>query len=77
MRRPVLTIAILAIMILAPWSLTTSALEENEQNMTIGRAGNIVISELLISPNNLVSNSTSGNMNVYNATDWNGDGDYG
>ena len=64
-------------MILAPWSLTTSALEENEQNMTIGRAGNIVISELLISPNNLVSNSTSGNMNVYNATDWNGDGDYG
>ena len=64
-------------MILAPWSLTTSSLDETEQNMANGRAGNIVISELLVSPNNLVSNSTSGNMNVYNATDWNGDGDYG
>jgi len=77
MRRPLVTIAILAIMILAPWSLTTSSLDETEQNMANGRAGNIVISELLVSPNNLVSNSTSGNMNVYNATDWNGDGDYG
>ena len=64
-------------MILAPWSLTTSTLEENQQNMTSGRSGTIEISELFVSPNNLVSNSTSGNMNVYNATDWNGDGDYG
>ncbi|MDP6326281.1 MAG: amidohydrolase family protein [Candidatus Thalassarchaeaceae archaeon] len=77
MRRPLVTIAILAIMILAPWSLTTSTLEENQQNMTSGRSGTIEISELFVSPNNLVSNSTSGNMNVYNATDWNGDGDYG
>ena len=64
-------------MILAPWSISSSSLDDNEQNMANGRAGNIVISELLVSPNNLVSNSTSGNMNVYNATDWNGDGDYG
>ena len=64
-------------MILAPWSLSASSLDDDEQNMANGRAGNIVISELLVSPNNLVSNSTSGNMNVYNATDWNGDGDYG
>lgn len=77
MRRPVLTMVILAIMVLAPWSLTNSSLDDDKQNMANGRAGNIVISELLVSPNNLVSNSTSGNMNVYNATDWNGDGDYG
>lgn len=77
MRRPLVTIAILTIMILAPWSSTNTSLDDDEQSMANGRAGNIVISELLVSPNNLVSNSTSGNMNVYNATDWNGDGDYG
>ena len=35
----------------------------------------VVISEILVSPNNLVSNATSDN--VYGAVDWNGDGDYG
>ena len=33
----------------------------------------VVISEILVSPNNLVSNATSDN--VYGAVDWNGDGE--
>jgi 5-methylthioadenosine/S-adenosylhomocysteine deaminase len=77
MRRPVLTIVILAIMILAPWSLSTSSFDDDEPNMANGRSGGIEISELFVSPNQLKSNTTSGNMNIYNATDWNGDGDYG
>lgn len=35
----------------------------------------MIVSELLISPNNLVSNETSDN--AYGAVDWNNDGDYG
>jgi len=64
-------------MILAPWSLSTSSFDDDEPNMANGRSGGIEISELFVSPNQLKSNTTSGNMNIYNATDWNGDGDYG
>ena len=40
-----------------------------------GRENTILVSELFISPNNLVSNETS--QNVYGAMDWNADGEYG
>ena len=39
------------------------------------RNSDIVVSELFRSPNQLKSNAT--NSNIYNAVDWNGDGDYG
>ena len=35
----------------------------------------VVISEILVSPNGMKNNETC--TNCYNATDWNGDGDYG
>ena len=40
-----------------------------------GRESTVFVSELFISPNNLVSNETS--QNVYGAVDWNADGEYG
>ena len=66
---------IVLVMILTPWSNTTTGLSTNEDKLTSGRAANIVISELFASPNNLVSNETSNN--VYGSVDWNGDGEYG
>ncbi len=77
MRRQLLAGIILGIMLLAPWSLSGNTLTENQIEETSARSSDIVVSELFISPNNLVSNETSGNMNIYNATDWNGDGEYG
>ena len=77
MRRQLLAGVILGIMLLAPWSLSGTTLTDNEIEETGARSTGIVISELFISPNNLVSNESSGNMNIYNATDWNGDGEYG
>ena len=75
MRRLLVASMIVLVMILAPWSSTTSELSNNENKLTSGRAANIVISELFASPNNLVSNETSNN--VYGSVDWNGDGEYG
>ena len=66
---------IVLVMILTPWSNSTTELSTNEDKLTSGRAANIVISELFASPNNLVSNETSNN--VYGSVDWNGDGEYG
>ena len=66
---------IVLVMILTPWSNTTTELATDEDKLTSGRAANIVISELFASPNNLVSNETSNN--VYGSVDWNGDGEYG
>ncbi len=77
MRRQLLAGVILGIMLLAPWSLSGTTLTDNEIEETGARSTGIVISELFISPNNLVSNESSGNMNIYNATDWNGDGEFG
>ena len=62
-------------MVLSPWTYATENLEETSKSNTSGRAANIVISELFISPNNLVSNENS--TNLYGAVDWNGDQDYG
>ena len=75
MRRLLVASMIVLVMILAPWSSTTTELLTNENKLTSGRAANIVISELFASPNNLVSNETSNN--VYGSVDWNGDGEYG
>ena len=62
-------------MILSSWSYSVDSLELNQEKEANGRAANVIISELFISPNNLVANDTSDN--VYGAVDWNGDGDYG
>ena len=77
MRRQIVAGMILGIMLLAPWSLSGTILTESDIEKAGARSNGIVISELFISPNNLVSNESSGNMNIYNATDWNGDGEYG
>tara|TARA_B100001778_G_scaffold228431_1_gene189798 strand:- start:78 stop:2975 length:2898 start_codon:yes stop_codon:yes gene_type:complete len=62
-------------MVLSPWTYATDNLEQSNESNASGRAANIVISELFISPNNLVSNENS--TNIYGAVDWNGDQDYG
>lgn len=54
-------------------SLTLASVQET--NATQGRETTIQVSELFISPNNLVSNETS--QNVYGAVDWNADGEFG
>jgi hypothetical protein len=54
-------------------SLSVASMQE--ENTTQGRESTIQVSELFISPNNLVSNETS--QNVYGAVDWNADGEYG
>ncbi|MFL2882010.1 MAG: amidohydrolase family protein [Candidatus Poseidoniaceae archaeon] len=75
MRRMLIASTILLLMVLSPWTYATENLEENNESNTSGRAADIVISELFVSPNNLVSNETS--TNLYGAVDWNGDQDYG
>ena len=75
MRRMLIASIILLLMVLSPWTYATENLEENNESNTSGRAADIVISELFISPNNLVSNENS--TNLYGAVDWNGDQDYG
>ena len=64
-------IIVLVIMLVPAMSVIAS----DESPVTAGRESTVVVSELLVSPNNLVSNETS--QNAYGAVDWNGDGDYG
>ncbi|DAC25747.1 MAG TPA: hypothetical protein D7H99_07915, partial [Candidatus Poseidoniales archaeon] len=75
MRRMLIASTILLLMVLSPWTYATENLEQSNESNASGRAANIVISELFISPNNLVSNENS--TNIYGAVDWNGDQDYG
>ena len=75
MRRMLIASTILLLMVLSPWTYATDNLEQSNESNASGRAANIVISELFISPNNLVSNENS--TNLYGAVDWNGDQDYG
>ena len=63
-------IAVLVIMLVPVMSVIAS-----DESTVAGRNSTIVVSELFVSPNNLVSNDTSDN--VYGAVDWNADGDYG
>ena len=74
MRRVCIAATVLLIMILSSWSYSVDSLELNQEKEANGRAANVIISELFISPNNLVANDTSDN--VYGAVDWNGDGDF-
>ena len=48
---------------------------DNHQVESVGEDDNITISEILVSPSSMKNNETC--TNCYNATDWNGDGDYG
>ena len=75
MRRVLIATTVLLLLVLSSWSATVDSLELNDSKEANGRAANVVISELFISPNNLVANET--NSNLYGAVDWNGDGDYG
>ena len=75
MRRVPIATTVLLLLVLSSWSATVDSLELNDSKEANGRAANVVISELFISPNNLVANET--NSNLYGAVDWNGDGDYG
>lgn len=68
MRRMLIASTILLLMVLSPWTYATDNLEENSESNASGRAADIVISELFISPNNLVSNENS--TNLYGAVDW-------
>ena len=53
----------------------TSILLDAPQVESAGEGDSVIISEILVSPNGLKNNETC--TNCYNATDWNGDGDYG
>ena len=64
-------VALFALMLLP----TLSVASTQESATASGRESSIVVSELFVSPNNLVSNETS--QNVYGAVDWNADGEYG
>ena len=75
MRRVLIVSSVLLLLLLLPLSYTVENLEISEERQANGRAANVVISELFISPNNLVANENS--SNIYGAVDWNGDGDYG
>ena len=75
MRRVLIVSSVLLLLLLLPLSYTVDNLEISEERQANGRAANVVISELFISPNNLVENENS--SNIYGAVDWNGDGDYG
>ena len=68
MRRVCIAATVLLIMILSSWSYSVDSLELNQEKEANGRAANVIISELFISPNNLVANDTSDN--VYGAVDW-------
>ena len=75
MRRVFIAVTVLVLLALSSWSSTVDSLEIDVRKDANGRAANVVVAELFISPNNLVSNET--NSNIYGAVDWNGDGDYG
>ncbi|MEZ8079375.1 MAG: hypothetical protein QMC53_07150, partial [Candidatus Poseidoniaceae archaeon] len=63
-------IIVLIIMLVPVMSVVAS----DESSVTAGRESTIVVSEVFISPNGLVSNETS--SNIYGAVDWNNDGEY-
>jgi len=75
MRLSQLTTLLVLVLFLAPFVPSAPApYEMSEVSEVSARDSTIVVSELFISPNNLVSNATSDN--VYGAVDWNNDGDY-
>jgi 5-methylthioadenosine/S-adenosylhomocysteine deaminase len=70
--RLIRSVAVAMFLLMLLPSLSMASMQEST---TSGRESTVVVSELFISPNNLVSNETS--QNVYGAVDWNADGEYG
>ena len=76
MRLNRLTTVLVLILFLAPFVPSSPApYELSEISEVSARDSDIVVSEIFRSPNRLQSNATSNN--IYNAVDWNSDGDYG
>jgi hypothetical protein len=76
MRLAQLTTLLVLVLFLAPLiPADGSSLEQANVAEVDARNSDIVVSELFRSPNQLKSNAT--NANIYNAVDWNNDGDYG
>lgn len=76
MRLAQLTTLLVLVLFLAPLiPADGSSLEQANVAKVDARNSDIVVSELFRSPNQLKSNAT--NANIYNAVDWNNDGDYG
>ena len=75
MRRALVGVTLTLLFLISTWNASIGSLDDNQEMNAGARNANIVISELFVSPNNLVANETSDN--VYGSVDWNGDGDYG
>ena len=76
MRLNRLTTLLVLILFLAPLIPSNPAAHDlSEVSEVSARDSDIVVSELFRSPNSLQSNGTSDN--IYDAVDWNNDGDYG
>ena len=75
MRRVLVGVTLTLLFLISTWNASIGSLDDNKEMNAGARDANIVISELFVSPNNLVANETSDN--VYGSVDWNGDGDYG
>ena len=75
MRRVLVGVTLTLLFLISTWNASIGSLDGNKEMNAGARDANIVISELFVSPNNLVANETSDN--VYGSVDWNGDGDYG
>ncbi|MDB2560346.1 hypothetical protein N9Z48_01225, partial [Euryarchaeota archaeon] len=76
MRLAQLTTLLVLVLFLAPLIPSTpKSFEPMNVAEVDARNSDIVVSELFRSPNQLKSNAT--NANIYNAVDWNNDGDYG
>ena len=76
MRLSRLTTFLVLILFFAPLTPSIPASYEfTETSEANARSSDIVISEVFISPSDLVSNETD--SNIYDAVDWNNDGDYG
>ena len=70
----VLVLSAVLVFLLTSASPTSMLLDEQHID-SVGDADNIIISEILVSPNGM--KNTEECTNCYNATDWNGDGEYG
>ena len=76
MRLNRLTTFLVLILFLAPLIPSSPPAHDlNEVSEVSARDSDLVVSEIFRSPNSLQSNATSNN--IYNAVDWNNDGDYG
>ena len=76
-------VAILLLSLIQATPLSANEIEGRDIQCSVNEVNNgfdvcvpdVIIEQILVSPNNLVANETSDNM--YGAVDWNGDGEYG